>query len=130
MPTPPPINALLAFLPVRDLERTHAFYHGALGLPFTYEAGGCRIYRVTEGGFVGFCERERAETAARVVVTIVSDDVDAWHRRFTERGIETDGSPRDHDGDGIRDLFARDPDGWLVEVQRLHDTDWSTPVHG
>lgn len=124
----PPIDALVTFLPVADIKRTHAFYHGVLGLPLVVDQASCRIYRVAEGGYAGFCQRDGAEVAARVCVTIVSDDVPGWHRHLTEQGIETDGPPRDTPEYGVEHFFAKDPDGWIVEVQRFHDERWTNEI--
>ena len=77
-----PIGELITFLPVTDLGATHAFYGEVLGLPLAVDQTSCRIYRVTPGGFIGFCRREDAASVAGVIVTLVTDDVDAWHRRL------------------------------------------------
>ena len=118
-------NAVIAFFPVADLERTHRFYAGMLGLPLALDQGACRIYRVAEGGYVGFCARAGATAAEGVIVTIVTEDVDAWHRRVVEAGVETDGAPRLNPKYGIYHFYTIDPDGWAVEVQRFEDPRWS-----
>lgn len=42
-----PVDAQITFLPVADLQRSAAFYEGALGLPLVVDQGTCRIYRVS-----------------------------------------------------------------------------------
>lgn len=123
----PDSEALITFLPVRDLDATHAFYHGLLGLPLTLDQGVCRIYRVTSGGHIGFCQRDDASAADGVIVTLVTPDVDAWHRRLVDRRVETDGAPRHNPQYDIYHFYTRDPDGWAVEVQRFDDPGWSEP---
>jgi catechol 2,3-dioxygenase-like lactoylglutathione lyase family enzyme len=118
------LDALITFLPVADLERTHAFYNGVLGLPLALDQGSCRIYRVAGGGFVGFCAKDGAGAVPGIIVTLVTDDVDAWHARVTEAGLETDGAPRLNPQYDIYHFYTTDPDGWAVEVQRFEDPRW------
>ena len=124
----PSIDALVTFLPVTDIVRTHAFYHDVVGLPCVVNQAGCRIYHVAGGGYVGFCQREGATVAPRVCVTLVSNNVAEWYDHLTQHGVEIDGPPRDTEAYGIEHFFARDPDGWIVEVQRFHDPAWTEPI--
>ena len=66
-----------------------------------------------------------ASGASNVVVTIVSDEVEGWHTRFSEAGAITDGEPRDNPEYQIFHFFAEDPDGHMIEVQRFWDKDWA-----
>ena len=121
----PPPDAVITFLPVRDLDATHRFYHDVLGLPLALDQGACRIYRVANGGFVGFCRREGATPVEGVIITLVTPDVDGWHRRLTAGGIDADGPPRHNPTYDIHHFYTRDPDGWAVEVQRFDDPRWA-----
>jgi len=49
-------------------------------------AGVCRIYRVSRDGFIGFCERKTARRDTEVTITMVSDEVDEWHRHLKKKG--------------------------------------------
>ena len=52
-----------------------------------------------------------------VIITLVSDEVDAWLRglpAMTSRGLL-------RTNDLLSPLFVRDPDGHLVEIQRFND---------
>ena len=127
----PPPDASITFLPVRDLEATHRFYHGVLGLPLALDQGTCRIYRVAgderAGGFIGFCRREDVNVADGVIVTIVRDDVDEAHAHLSGADWPTDGPPRLHPDYQIYHFYTRDPDGWSVEIQRFEDPRWGQP---
>ena len=118
------IDSTITFLRVSDIERSHTFYAGGLGLDLVLDQGGCRIYRITDTSYLGVCVRDTAGSSG-VVYTIVTDDVDGWHRRFTNAGAEVDGPPRDNAEYRIYHFFANDPDGHLLEVQRFWDADWA-----
>ena len=119
-----PVDSFITFLKVTDLTRSAAFYADGLGLNLVLDQGGCLIYRLTDESFLGVCERG-GEIASNVIVTIVSDDVDGWHRLITDNGIATDGPPRDNEEYRIYHFFVTDPDGHTLEVQRFWDADWS-----
>lgn len=121
------IDAGITFLRVADLERSHTFYFDGLGLPLVLDQGGCRIYLLREGSFLGICERD-SSGASNVIVTFVTDDVAGWHRRMVAAGADVDGPPRDNPQYRIHHFFANDPDGHLLEVQRFWDDDWTEPI--
>ncbi len=114
----------ITFLPTADLQATHAFYAEVLGLELALDQGTCRIYRVVGQSFWGFCLRAAPVAPEQVVLTLCSDDVEAWHRRLEEIGIATDGPPRINPKYGIQHFYARDPNGYRIEVQRFLDPDW------
>lgn len=119
-----PVDAHITFLRVADLGRSHDFYGEGLGLALVLDQGGCRIYRLTDEAYIGLCLRDEPGSTG-VVVTIVTDAVDEWHKRFTTAGADLDGPPRDNPEYRIYHFFATDPDGHLLEVQRFWDDDWS-----
>ena len=126
---PPPFDQLVTFLPTRDLAATHAFYAGALGLALAVDQGPCRVYRVTPEAYVGFCQSADApeRPGDTVTVTLVTADVDGWHRRLRERGVVFEKAPQLNPKFSIYHCFLRDPSGYLVEIQRFEDPRWAGP---
>jgi catechol 2,3-dioxygenase-like lactoylglutathione lyase family enzyme len=122
----PPFETQLTFFPVRDLAATRDFYGRDLGLRLERDQGSCLIFAVG-GAYVGFCASAApegstpAESCAGLIVTFVTDEVDAWYGRLRRLGIETEGAPRTHPDFGIYHFFARDPDGYRIEVQRFDE---------
>ncbi len=121
----PRIDEFVTFLYVADLEASHRFYHGVLGLDLVLDQGACRIYRITETGYVGVCSHRDPEPRG-TIVTIVSDDVDGWFATVAAAGVATDGSPRRNEQFGIYHFFAEDPDGHHIEFQRF-GPEWPGP---
>lgn len=112
----------LTFFYTRDLEATGRFYGDVLGLPLARDQGDCRIYRVGAGGFVGFCRRHDTPAAPHgVILTLVTDEVDAWYERLRARGVTFEQAPRLNPAYGIYHCFLRDPNGYLLEIQRFND---------
>ncbi|MBN1965471.1 MAG: VOC family protein [Anaerolineae bacterium] len=111
----------LTFLYTHDLDATARFYEDVLGLPLARDQGDCRIYRVSAGGFVGFCRREDAPQPQGIILTLVTDAVDAWYERLRGRGVAFEKPPTANPRYAIYHCFLRDPNGYLVEIQRFDE---------
>lgn len=107
----------LVFLFVADLDRSTAFYQ-ALGLEVLVDQGSCRILGVGDTLMVGLCG-ERAPSPEGVIFTLVSDGVEAVCAELAGRGIVFEQEPRYSPEYDITHAFLRDPDGYLVEIQRF-----------
>jgi catechol 2,3-dioxygenase-like lactoylglutathione lyase family enzyme len=124
--THPPFDQQITFLHTRDLEATAHFYEDVLGLPLALDQGDCRIYRVSEGGYVGFCQRTAApEEPSSVILTLVTSDVDGWYRHLADQGISFEKPPALNPKYDIYHCFLRDPNGYLIEIQRFLAPAWA-----
>ena len=122
----PSIDQQITFLYTRDLATTARFYEDVLELPLVLDQGGCRIYRINGEAYLGFCERETApEQPQGVLFTLVTQDVDAWYAHLCERGVPFDKTPAINAAYGIYHCFARDPNGYVIEIQRFLDEAWN-----
>lgn len=112
----------ITFLKTLDLEATARFYEGILGLPLKLDQGTCRIYKVSSDGYLGFCQQKEplAKIDPRpVIVTLVTQDVDGWYERLRARGVLFEKPPAVNPDYEIYHCFLRDPNGYLVEIQRF-----------
>ncbi len=117
-----PIEGQITFLPTGDLSATDAFYQGLLGLPLVRDQGVCRIYASAEGAYLGFCDRGYAvPDSYRVVLTLLVDDVDGALARLRDRGAEVVSAPAHSQRYAALTAFVRDPNGYLVELQRFDE---------
>lgn len=124
-PNRPPIEQQVTFLYTADLPRTAVFYEEVLGLPLVLDQGACRIYRVGEDAFLGFCEHlERSQHPEGVILTLVAGDVDGWYAYLCARDIAVEKAPQHNEKFNIYHLFLRDPNGYLLEIQRFLDPAW------
>lgn len=123
----------ITFLYVADLDRAAAFYEEVLGLPLVLvQPAGCRIYRTTDSAYLGLCaaREDRPPGGPGVVLCLVSQDVDGWYRKLIGGDTDCDGPPRLNPTYGIYHFYFRDPDGYLLEIQRFETTDWSEKSDG
>lgn len=127
----PPIDQQITFLYTRDLATTARFYEQILGLTLVVDQGDCRVYRVGGDSYVGFCQRQTAPQEPQgVLLTLVTEQVDEWYRYLEAQGVTFEKPPADNPRYGIYHCFLRDPNGYLIEIQRFHDPAWYEPVQG
>jgi catechol 2,3-dioxygenase-like lactoylglutathione lyase family enzyme len=120
--TPAPLAATgqVTFLPTADLAAVDAFYGDLLGLPLARDQGVCRIYETSPGAYLGFCDRGYAVPGEfRVVLTLIVDDLAAAYDALLSRGAAPEGPPAHSERYAVTSFFVRDPNGYLLELQRF-----------
>ena len=123
--THPHIAQQITFLYTQDLEKSAFFYEQIMGFSMVLDQGTCRIYRTTTDGFLGFCQREGVlPPKDDVIFTLVSPDVDAWYEYLCAKGVEFEKPPQENHQYKIYHCFLRDPNGYLIEIQRFLDPRW------
>jgi catechol 2,3-dioxygenase-like lactoylglutathione lyase family enzyme len=118
------LDAGITFCVTHDLEATARFYEETLGLPLVLDQGKCRIYQVAGRSYIGFCERDQALATEGVILTLVTEDVDGWYERLLGQGVEIEAEPKPNPDYHIYHFFLRDPNGYLLEIQRFEDPRW------
>jgi len=118
-------NQQITFLYTPDLASTAAFYEKILELELALDQGSCRIYSTAPNAYVGFCERADSEIdPANVIFTLVTPNVDQWYERLKGKGISFQKPPMFNPHYQIYHCFLRDPNGYLIEIQRFEDPRW------
>ena len=124
---PPAITQQLVFVYSEEPARSIAFYRDVLGLEEVLDQDGqCRIFRVAGEAFLGICKTRpgRSVTEDGVVISFVTDEVDAWYQRLRDRGAAVLGPPSESETFKVYSFFAHDPDGHTIEFQRFLNDDW------
>lgn len=123
----------ITFIYTADLAATAHFYGEQLGLPLVVDQGSCRIYRINAAAYLGICTSEEAPSRDEIldkrqlILTWVVDDVPERYETLRARGVIFESAPEIHPVFGIEHSFLRDPNGYLLEIQRFLDSDWWQP---
>lgn len=121
---PPAIEQQITFLYTYDLATSAKFYEEKLGLKLWLDQGTCRIYTVTNSSYLGICQasdtsRPASEKQFGVIFTLVTQQVDEWYEYLKARDVAFDKPPTFNDKYKIYHCFLRDPNGYLIEIQRF-----------
>ena len=116
-----PIDRLISWVYTPALDATAEFYTDKLGLECVHAAGGARIFAAGDGGAIGVCEAfaDRVVEPKGGMISLVVDDVDAWHARLLEQGVEIESPPQRLERFGIYSFLVRDPNGYRIEFQQF-----------
>jgi catechol 2,3-dioxygenase-like lactoylglutathione lyase family enzyme len=126
----PKFDDVITFVYTRDIEVSTDFYGNKLGLEQVYDYGGCRIFRASERGFIGVCQRENAPVQPEeykdrhIVFTFVTEDVDGWFERLAEKGVYPTDKVGASEEYGVYSGFIKDPSGYFLEIQKFLNPDW------
>lgn len=126
--TTPPINQQITFIYTSDLSRAAGFYEDVLGLALWRDQTTCRIYRTTETSFLGVCQVGEGakgvvsgDQQTNIILTLITDAVDDWYDHLRAQGVTFEKPPEINLRYNIYHCFLRDPDGYLIEIQRFLD---------
>ena len=127
-------------LVVSDVERSRRFYRDALGLEevsrppnFRFDGawfrfGGTEIHLLAEAHTTGGAGQGDAGPGAARGLTqhlaLEVDDLDVACERLAKNGVPLDGGPMPR-GDGVVQVFFRDPDGYVLELFQWTEDDQS-----
>jgi catechol 2,3-dioxygenase-like lactoylglutathione lyase family enzyme len=114
------------FLKTRDLEETTRFYTRVLGFELVLDQKKCRIFKVCQNCYLGFCLTEGDTGSEEVIVTFEREDVDGFCQYLEEMNVPIEIRPRLNQTFNIYQMFIRDPNGYLLEIQRFLDPSWDS----
>jgi catechol 2,3-dioxygenase-like lactoylglutathione lyase family enzyme len=118
------LHSTIVFLKTRDLAETTRFYTQVMGFEYVLDQTTCRIFKMCSASYVGFCLTDGSTGSEEVVLTLESDDVDGYTAQLEAAGATIEVRPRYNERYQIYQMFLRDPNGYLLEVQRFMDPRW------
>jgi catechol 2,3-dioxygenase-like lactoylglutathione lyase family enzyme len=72
---------------------------------------------------LGLCQTSdsapRSEGKSGVIFTLVTQQVDEWYEYLKKLGVEFENPPTYNEKYKIYHCFLRDPNGYLIEIQRF-----------
>ena len=119
-------DSQITFLYYKDLSKVCKFYEDILGLELKIDQGWAKIYRVSEGAFIGLVDETRGtlnwtpeKSALVTLVTSEVGEVDEWYEKLNQKGVKLRSEPRTYEDIGVRGFFLEDPEGYVIEIQHF-----------
>lgn len=124
----PEIDQYISFIYTNDLATSALFYEEVLGLQLWRDQGTCRIYHLIGESYLGVCQTSpnskgvvTSKKFDNIILTLVTADVDGWYSYLRNKGVMCEHTPHHNAKYNIYHFFLRDPDGYLIEIQRFLD---------
>lgn len=120
----PDAKGLITFFYYKDLRRAADFYQNIMGFRLVQDQRWAKIFQVAENAYVGCVDGSvgyhKPSEKKPVMLTVVVDDPDAWYSRLKKHGVETINEPHDEKDLNLRIFLLRDPEGYVVEMQKFY----------
>ncbi len=117
------ITSNVAFYPCVDIEKTEQFYSKIIGLKLVFSGPGSRIFACGAGGHFGFVEYSDKKAAkGRLCLSLnceTEEQVSEYYQAVIRAGGKPKGEPGLHLFQPVFSFFIEDPNGYLVEFQRI-----------
>lgn len=125
-----PYTQHITFIAVNDLDKSSHFYGQIVGLPLALDQGTCRIFKICQDSYLGICQcsEGRRPSPDGIIITWVTEDVDQRYEELAGKNVHFEKPPSHNEAFKIYHCFFRDPDGYLLEIQRFEDPAWTAQV--
>ena len=115
------VEKLITFIYYRDLQKGIDFYENFLGFPLEIDQGFCKIYRISEAGYVGIEEDGRGthkwNEIKPVQMCLRVPDVDAFYEYCKEANVDGLSKMFINNELKIKAFVFNDPEGYQIEIQ-------------
>ncbi|HUS78623.1 MAG TPA: VOC family protein [Patescibacteria group bacterium] len=118
--TIPDIEGLITFTYYKDLNKAAKFYSEVMGFEQVIDVDFAKVYRVTGSSHIGIVDGNRGSIKPTedkpLMISVVVDDIEAWHERLKEHGVDIFQPPQDASYLEMKTLLFRDPEGYILEI--------------
>ena len=120
------ITSNIAFYPCICIKETDDFYTNVIGLEKVFSGEKARIFSAVKGhfGFMEYADKKAAAGRLCLSLNCSSEaDVDMYYEKIISRGATPLEAPKVHATEPVYSFFVKDPNGYLVEFQKIKGLD-------
>lgn len=114
------IDGTITFFYYDDLQRAVDFYENVMGFEKVIDIPLAKVFRVHGDSHVGLTDGHEGYLKFKkdkpVMLSWFSDDIDGWHEKLKEKGLEIEQPPTKMSYLEMKTMFFRDPEGYLLEI--------------
>jgi predicted enzyme related to lactoylglutathione lyase len=112
---------LITFIYYRDLQKGIDFYEKVLGFPMEIDQGFCKIYRISDAGYVGIVDEKKGmhkwNEIKPVQICLRVPDVQAFYEYCKEAQVDALSEMFVNEELKIKAFVFNDPEGYQIEIQ-------------
>lgn len=117
------IEKLITFIYYRDLQKGIEFYEKVFQFPLAIDQGWCKIYRISESGFLGIVDEKRGmhrwQALKPVQICIRVSNLDTWYEFCKNVSVTHLSEIFESRELKIRAFVFEDPEGYQIEIQEV-----------
>ena len=115
------VEKLITFIYYRDLQKGIEFYENFLGFRMEIDQGVCKIYRISEAGYVGIVDEKKGmhkwNEIKPVQLCLRVPDVQAFYDYCKESEVDGLSKMFVNNDLKIKAFVFNDPEGYQIEIQ-------------
>ena len=115
------VEKLITFIYYRDLQKGIDFYEKFLGFPMEIDQGFCKIYRISDAGYVGIVDEKKGmhkwNEIKPVQICLRVPDVQAFYEYCKESNVDDLSEMFVNENLKIKAFVFNDPEGYQIEIQ-------------
>lgn len=108
----------------KDLEAAAEFYEDVIGLQKVLDYGTAKMYRLAGTSYItlvrGRADRHNLGPSKPVTVSLITDDIQAWHNHLVGENIQIEHEQLSGDGLAHDSFVALDPAGYFLQFMRIN----------
>jgi predicted enzyme related to lactoylglutathione lyase len=113
----------ITFFYYNNLDAAARFYEQTMRFELVEDQQWAKIYRVAGTAFMGIVAGDkgfrRPQAYNAVLLTVLVNDVHAWHAYLAEQGVRFLTGVQDKPEIQVRCFFIEDPGGYAIEIQQF-----------
>lgn len=113
---------LITFIYYKDLQKGIEFYSNTLGFPMEIDQGWCKIYRISEAGYIGVVDESRgmhkSHPVKPVQICLRVPDVEAFYAYCKGIGVASLSELFENRELKFKAFVFDDPEGYQIEIQQ------------
>lgn len=128
----PGINANMAFLYYKDMDKAINFYENVLGLEEVLDYGFAKAYRISTSSFVCLVDEtggmHKTTEPKTVTLSFITNEIEEWYEYLKSKEVEIRnplGSSKNHP---TRGFVAYDPEGYFLEFVTFLEHEQNTKL--
>ncbi|MHA2253063.1 MAG: VOC family protein [Candidatus Kariarchaeaceae archaeon] len=115
------VEKLITFIYYKDLQQGIDFYENFLGFPMEIDQGFCKIYRMSEAGYVGIVDEVKGmhkwHEIKPVQICLRVPDVQAFYEYCQQAKVDGLSEMFVNEDLKIKAFVFNDPAGYQIEIQ-------------
>jgi len=113
---------LITFIYYKDLQKGIDFYSKTLGFPMEIDQGWCKIFRISEAGYIGVVDETRGMHKSHpikpVQICLRVPNVDKFYAYCRHLGVDELSEIFESQELKIKAFVFDDPEGYQIEIQQ------------
>jgi predicted enzyme related to lactoylglutathione lyase len=115
------VEKLITFIYYRDLQKGINFYEEFLGFPLAIDQGFCKIYRISESGYIGIVDETKGmhkwNEIKPVQICLRVPDVQEFYEYCKSANVDELSEMFVNNEIKIKAFVFNDPEGYQIEIQ-------------